>query len=60
MKELFTLIRKSIAIGHETEEEISSHLILQKVPKGRILVSVGDTTDKIYFLKSGTTTKLQQ
>jgi|GEM_PF-800361 len=53
MKELLTLIRKSIAIGHETEEEISSHLILQKVPKGRILISIGDTTDKIYFLKNG-------
>ena len=53
MNDLFTLIRKSIAIDHETESEISSHLSLQKVSKGRILVSVGDKTDKVYFLKNG-------
>lgn len=53
MKELFALIRKSTVIDHKVEEEILPHLILQGFPKGKVFVSLGDITDKIYFLKSG-------
>ena len=53
MESLIKLLKQSPILNTEIIHEVTSYCVLQNISKGKILISPGDFSDKIYFVKKG-------